>query len=80
MKTRSSGLQLCLQRFAELSEAALALNNPSRERTDAILTFCRSFVPVGCSEDDIDHFAGNLSSDEVDSIKHLFGIFIEFIV
>ena len=65
MKTKSEGLQKALGDWVQLVTAAFALSNPSLERTDAIIDFCRTFVPPDVTEDDIMHFSGNLSSDEV---------------
>jgi hypothetical protein len=65
VKTLNEALQLQLNRWVELVDAAVIQPNPSSERTDAILTFVRVFVPQDVTEDDIDHFSGNLSTDEV---------------
>ena len=45
-------------------DIAVGHPNPSVARTDAIMTFCRSFVPADVTEDDVTHFSGNLASDE----------------
>ena len=50
--------------WVELVDIAVGHPNPSVARTDAIMTFCRSFVPVDVTEDDVAHFSGNLASDE----------------
>jgi hypothetical protein len=65
MKTRNEALQTALESWAQAAEAAYNLPNPSAQRTDAILDFCRTFVPFDVTEDDIDHFSGNLSTDDV---------------
>jgi hypothetical protein len=65
MKTRNEALQTALESWAQAAEAAYKLPNPSAQRTDAILDFCRTFVPFDVTEDDIDHFSGNLSTDDV---------------
>ena len=51
-------------RWVELVDIAVAHPNPSVARTEAIMTFCRSFVPADVTEDDVVHFSGNLASDE----------------
>ena len=53
-----------LIRWVELVDIAVGHPNPSVARTDAIMTFCRSFVPADVTEDDVTHFSGNLASDE----------------
>ena len=63
-KTSNAALQEHLSRWADAVDAAVVLPNPSRERTDAIIAFCRSFVPSDVTEDDVQHFSGALSSDE----------------
>lgn len=65
MKTTNAQLQASLDVWASAVESAFSLPNPSGERTDAILAFCRSFVPFDVTEDDIAHFSGNLSMDDV---------------
>ena len=64
-RTTSSSLQLQLERWVALVDTAISLTNPSVERSDAILAFCKVFVPADVSEDDIDHFCGMLTTDEV---------------
>ena len=64
-KTTSSSLQLQLETWVALVDTAISHTNPSLERSDAILAFCRVFVPADVSEDDIDHFSGMLTTDEV---------------
>ena len=64
-KTTSSSLQLQLEAWVALVNTAISHTNPSLERSDAILAFCRVFVPADVSEDDIDHFSGMLTTDEV---------------
>jgi hypothetical protein len=64
-KTTSSSLQLQLEAWVALVDTAISHTNPSLERSDAILAFCRVFVPADVSEDDIDHFSGMLTTDEV---------------
>lgn len=54
-----------LLRWIDLARAALDLPNPSSERTNAIYTFVRTFVPPDVTEDDIDHFSNSLAADEV---------------
>lgn len=54
-----------LLKWTQLTKAALDCPNPSSERTNAIFAFVRTFVPPDVTEDDIDHFANNLVSDEV---------------
>lgn len=54
-----------LLQWIQLTKAALDCTSPSAERTDAIFAFVRTFVPPDVTEDDIDHFANNLVSDEV---------------
>lgn len=39
----------------------------SKERETAVLNFSLSFVPEDVSEDDIQHFSGNLLNDSVSS-------------
>ena len=51
-------------RWVELVDIAVGHPNPSVARTEAIMTFCRSFVPADVTEDDVAHFSGNLASDE----------------
>ena len=65
MKTKNEALQQALASWAEAISAAFALPNPSAQRTDAIIEFCRTFVPHDVTEDDIMHFSGNLSMDDV---------------
>ena len=64
-RTTSSSLQLQLERWVALVDTAISQTNPSVERSDAILAFCKVFVPADVSEDDIDHFCGMLTTDEV---------------
>ena len=64
-KTTSETLQIHLDRWVALVDVAILCTNPSIERADAIMAFCKVFVPADVSEDDIDHFSGMLSSDEV---------------
>lgn len=65
MKTKNEALQTALSAWSEAAEAAFNLPNPSAQRTDAIIDFCRTFVPFDVTEDDIEHFSGNLSTDDV---------------
>jgi hypothetical protein len=65
MKTGNQNLQSALEQWSSLSAAAFALPNPSNTRTNAIIDFCRTFVPPDVTEDDVIHFSGNLSSDDV---------------
>ena len=65
LKTSNSNLQSQLEEWVILVDNAIAQPNPSAARTDAILLFCRKFVPSDVTEDDIQHFSGNLSNDEV---------------
>lgn len=67
-RTTSSSLQLQLERWVALVDTAISHTNPSVERSDAILAFCKVFVPADVSEDDIDHFCGMLTTDEVKSL------------
>ena len=69
-RTTSSSLQLQLERWVALVDTAISHTNPSLERSDAILTFCKVFVPADVSEDDIDHFSGMLTTDEVIESLH----------
>ena len=64
-KTTCASLQTHLDQWVVLVDAAISCTNPSIERADAIMAFCKAFVPADVSEDDIDHFSGMLSSDEV---------------
>lgn len=65
MKTKNEALQQALVTWSEAIAVAFALPNPSAQRADAILDFCRTFVPHDVTEDDIEHFSGNLSMDDV---------------
>ena len=65
VKTTNANLQAQLDRWVDLVANAVQQPNPSKERADAIMEFCRVFVPSDVSEDDIEHFSGNLSADEV---------------
>ena len=65
VQTKNEALQATLAKWAVDVEAAYLLPNPSAQRTDAIIDFCRTFVPFDVTEDDIMHFSGNLSSDDV---------------
>lgn len=65
VQTKNEALQAALSGWSAAAEAAYQLPNPSSQRTDAILEFCRGFVPFDVTEDDIEHFSGNLSSDDV---------------
>ena len=65
MITSNAELQASLAVWASAVENAYNLPNPSAERTDAIIAFCRTFVPFDVTEDDIMHFSGNLSMDDV---------------
>lgn len=67
VKTTNEALQTALSGWAEAAEAAYNMPNPSAQRTDAIDAFCRTFVPWDVTEDDIDHFSGSLSTDDVRS-------------
>ena len=64
-KTTCPALQAQLDQWVTLVDMAISCTNPSTERADAIMAFCKVFVPADVSEDDIDHFSGMLSSDEV---------------
>mmetsp|Transcript_8161 Transcript_8161/g.13750 ORF Transcript_8161/g.13750 Transcript_8161/m.13750 type:complete len:133 (+) Transcript_8161:87-485(+) len=64
MKTSNAALQNTLQEWARMVAEATLLPDPSTERTDAIIAFCRTFVPPDVNEDDIMHFSGNLIGDE----------------
>lgn len=70
-RTTSAPLQLQLEKWVELVDTAIACTNPSVERSDAILNFCKVFVPGDVSEDDIDHFSGMLTTDEVNDSSKL---------
>jgi hypothetical protein len=63
MKTSNAGLQSQFEAWCGMLSACLALPDPSKERTDAIIAFCRTFVPPDVTEDDIDHFSNNLITD-----------------
>jgi hypothetical protein len=63
MKTTNASLQTQFEAWVEMFTAALALTDPSKERTDAIIAFCRTFVPLDVTEDDIEHFSTNLIKD-----------------
>ncbi len=65
VKTKNEQLQLALDTWAVTIAAAFNLSNPSAARTDAIIDFCRSFVPLDTEEEDIDHFSGLLNTDDV---------------
>ena len=69
LETTNVALKAQLLRWTEDLVATFALPNPSAERTDAIIAFCRTFVPPDVTEDDIEHFSGNLISDEVSCIR-----------
>jgi hypothetical protein len=65
MRTKSAELQASLQGWADEASKCLALPHPSSERSTAILVLARSFVPIdNIEEEDIIHFAGNLTSDD----------------
>ena len=63
MKTGNAALEAQFGTWCDLLTAALALPDPSLERTNAIIAFCRTFVPSDVTEDDIDHFSNNLITD-----------------
>lgn len=63
MKTSNSNLQNQFAAWVAALSAALSLADPSKERTDAITEFCRTFVPSDVTEDDIQHFSTNLITD-----------------
>lgn len=67
-KTTCESLQKHLENWVALVDTAVAFTNPSIERSDAIMAFCKVFVPADVSEDDIDHFSGMLTTDEVTNI------------
>ena len=77
VQTKNEALQNTLSQWAESIEIAFNLPNPSAQRTDAIIDFCRTFVPHDVTEDDIMHFSGNLSSDDV-SIPYQISILFIF--
>lgn len=64
IKTSNTALQGHLTRWVDVVDRSLASPNPSVARTDLIMEFCRSFVPVDVTEDDLVHFSGNLSQDD----------------
>ena len=64
MKTKNELLQIRLNQWVDEVNHAYTLQNPSLERTNAIISFTRSFVPPDVTEDDIIHFSNNLISDE----------------
>lgn len=64
-RTTNVSLQTHLDRWLNLVDTAISFPNPSMERTDAVMMFCRAFVSPDVSEDDIEHFSGNLIKDEV---------------
>ena len=63
-KTTNASLQAHLARWVDLVDRSIASPNPSVARTDLIMEFCRSFVPVDVTEDDVVHFSGNLAQDD----------------
>ena len=67
-KTSSASLQSQLDTWVTLVDTAISFSNPSIERSDSIMVFCRAFVPGDVSEDDIDHFSGMLTMDEVKDV------------
>ena len=58
-----------LQHYLELwvEKCAVALESPqgSSERLEAIKEFCRGFVPLDISTDDMEAYASELAADEV---------------
>ncbi|KAJ1430998.1 hypothetical protein B484DRAFT_395641 [Ochromonadaceae sp. CCMP2298] len=64
MKTSNSALQQALEAWVVLVAVAAALPDPSAPRTNAILEFCRTFVPPSTTEDDVMHFSNSLAADE----------------
>jgi len=68
MKTKNEQLQIALDNWSTAIAKAFSLPNPSAARTDAILDFVRTFVPLDVEEDDIDHFSNSLSMDDVSMI------------
>jgi hypothetical protein len=63
MKTTNPNLQKQFDEWVEMIRVAMALPDPSSQRSDAVLQFTRSFVPSDVTEDDIAHFSNNLLSD-----------------
>lgn len=63
VKTTNQGLQQQLDRWVQLIEHCFSCT--ANDRPLAIREFCATFVPVDVTEDDIVHFSGVLSSDEV---------------
>ncbi len=77
-KTKNENLQAQLESWSAAIAVAFSQPNPSAARTDAILDFVRTFVPLDVTEDDIDHFSNALSMDDV-SCCHLRSEFSLFI-
>jgi hypothetical protein len=65
VKTKNQNLQKALDKWVSMVDAALGEEVGSRRREVAIQVFTRTFVPADVEEEDIQHFSGNLMSDEV---------------
>lgn len=52
----------------------------SKDRELAIVSFCRSFVPSDVSEDDVQHFSGNLINDAVSTFMNTFVLLSTFLI
>eukprot|EP01036_Dinobryon_divergens_P028311 gene28311-37242_t len=63
MKTQNLNLQKQLRSWIEQVTLASNYAESSQERLSTIMLFSKSFVPSDVSEDDIQHFSGNLIND-----------------
>lgn len=61
--TTNAKLQAQLSEWVASLEAVQNIEKASKIRGDAITAFCRTFVPAGVTEDDIEGFSGQLSED-----------------
>jgi hypothetical protein len=64
MRSRNEDLNAQLVAWAEELQKAQSLQQGSISRAEAIEAFCRTFVPIDVTEDDIQSFSGQLSTDE----------------
>jgi hypothetical protein len=82
MRTSSDTLQAKLDRWLTLLNLAASESQGSPSRVQAIIIFCKTFVPSDISEDDLLHYAQSLADDEVSEhiyFQDLFTFINEFL-
>ena len=68
-RTKNSNLQTQLDAWVAALTAVSALAMHSPERLAACVDFCRTFVTADVEEDDVQYFANNIATDEVNALS-----------